>query len=273
VTLQDLNLEHMSSYLGYYISRTSAAGTLINHDPHQTLQWFGFNGDAVRTLLRDYNVPELRKFGLMLKCELEEECNREPTIQVGERMELSRLTKVFMRFIKRVTELTNLPNGWVMPYQIKMVSRRQHFKIQRTNGSDVRLQVTPNSNGTKEITRNLTLIMISALEMFDPPLRFNDSTINYPRFSQQCKTMDSQPNPQHNLQPKVCTATYQYLLLSKALMQDPRPIVAKFYLCPRPSCRFPYNLMDIDRIKDNRRKCVHCEVKSGKSTFTENQDA
>lgn len=298
VTLQDLNSEHMNSYLGHYCSRTSGAGTLINHDPHGTLQWFRFNGQAVASLFQHYNIPELRKFALMLKFELEEECAREPVIQVGDRMKLSRMTNVLMRFIKRVTQLTTLPDGWVMPYQIKTVTTgKQHFKIQRTYGCQMRIQVNPNSDGTQAITKHLLLIMMSAFEMFDPPLEFNGSIINYPRFSQKCKTMDSQPksgggneyaskaifgpwpmqedtDPLYNLQPTIISqATYQYLLLNKAIMQAPRPIEAKYYRCPRPDCHFPYNLMEVDRIKSKQRDCAYCSVKLRKDAFRLTQDA
>jgi len=220
-------------------------GALRNHDVDGVFKdYFGYTGAKVTTLFGKYNVPQLRQFALLYRVELEEEADS----VVDGVMPLANFINATERFIAKVS-LADLPEDWSLPESIEY-AKKPDFSIQHPNAenriSNLKLNVTPKDNasreGTKKMTRHLTLIIMDAMVKFDPQVsHINQTTsrtvnIECPRFNASCKGVDSSGKTSGRAN------SLAYFVLSKVLTRSENDLNVKLYTCTR--CRYPYILAD-----------------------------
>jgi len=93
--------------------------------------------------------------------------------QITGSMPLTSFIKATERFIAKVDSLTELPEDWTLPSELE--SNYDDYDITITtniNNKSFRLQVTPNNDGVKAMTRHLARLIVKAMEKFDRPVIF-----------------------------------------------------------------------------------------------------
>lgn len=188
---------HYKVYQGSITGGHLNSGDVIlrNHDVDGVFKdYFGYPGAKVTALFGKYDVPQLRQFALLYRVELEEEANS----VVDGVMPLANFINATERFVNKVS-LADLPEDWSLPESIESTSAKDYdvHINHKENVSEIRIIVTLAANasreGTKKMTRHLTLLIMDAMAKFDPQVRlinqFTNRTVNIncPRFNSSCK--------------------------------------------------------------------------------------
>lgn len=182
-------------------------------------------------------------------------------------MPLANFINATERMIARIS-IAELPEDWSLPASIKFM---RDFTIKHEKISKMNLTFTPKANasrkGTKEMTRNLTLLIMDAMAKFDPQVRhinqITNTTVNIecPRFNASCKGVDSSGKTSGSRN------SLAYFVLSKVLTRSENDLNVKLYTCTR--CRYPYILADEGWLTQqslpphNKRMIVVCPANGG----------